>query len=573
MQELAPRHRWRLRPCPPIDHELAAQAAALGISRRLLAILAARGIAQRDSLSSWLAPPEAGLNDPRLLPDAGAFAGRIGTAVERGERVLVFGDFDADGLCGLAILTLCLRQLGLDTEPYVPHRADEGHGLSLAAIERARAERRSLIVTVDCGTSSAAEIASAAAAGIDVLVTDHHRPTMGLPPAAAVVNPHHPASTYPDRRLAGAGVAFKLAQLLLGAEALALADLATIGTVADVAPIVGENRAICRLGLAALRARPRPGIAALLGSGGIDGARLDLESIAFGIAPRLNAVGRVGDAAAAAKLLLAEDAQTAVALAAELEAANGVRRELLSTALGHARAALDAAGGREQVTVVAGPWPIGIVGLVAGRLADEHGRPAVVFSDLADPWRGSARSAGNFDLAAAFSALADLFTRFGGHAAAAGCHLPAENFSAFRQRLLDLAGALAPVAPELVLDLIVDALDTDYRLLRELATLEPTGTGNPPPLVGIAGLAVGRVRPARGGHTQLVLRKGREVLDGICFGRDDLPALLAEEATIDVVARLGSRSFAGYESLQLEVRDVAPPGTLAALAQQTAAAA
>ena len=250
-------------------------------------------------------------------------------------------------------------------------------------------------------------------------MTDHHRVTSGLPAAVAVVNPHRPDLVYPDRRLAGAGVAFKLAQLLLGQEALAYADLAAIGTIADVAPLVGENRAIVRLGLDLLRKSPRPGLAALLKTSDEERLKLDVETISYSVAPRLNAVGRVGDAAVAARLLLTDDPAEALALADELRAANTLRRELTATALTEAKAALGEDS--RSVIITAGPWPVGVIGLVAGRLAEERGAPAVIFSNLDDPWRGSARSNGDFDLAGSFAAMADLFVRYGGHAAAAGC--------------------------------------------------------------------------------------------------------------------------------------------------------
>jgi len=457
-----------------------------------------------------------------------------------------------------------LRDIGLDVLPYVPDRGAEGHGLSRAAIGRARDDGRTLIITVDCGTSSAAEIELAGQSGIDVLVTDHHRLTSEVPPAVAVVNPQRPDSRYPDDRLAGSGVAFKLAQLLVGDGALQLADLAAIGTVADVATIAGENRAIVRLGLDLLRSRPRPGLAALMERAGVRRETVDPEALAYSIVPRLNAVGRVAHGDDAAQLLLIDDHERAGQLAERLEAANGLRRELMATALAEARALADEQAGG-PLTIVAGDWPVGIVGLVAGRLADERGCPAVVFSTTTEPWRGSARSAAGFDLAAAFSGLAELFERFGGHAAAAGCHLPSGNYDEFRRRLAAAANGLEPAAPELLLDLIVPAPDADYGLLRELQALEPAGIGNPIPLVGIYGLGVSRVRPARGGHTQLVLRKGREVLDAICFGRDDLPASVREGDQLDVVARLVSRTFGGFESLQLEIRDLAAAGTLRAL--------
>lgn len=560
----APRYLWHLRSRPIIDPAFAAAGQARGLSRRLLEILAARGHSDVHALASFLDEPAAGLHHPRLLPDAGIFAERIERARLAGERVLVFGDFDADGLTGLAILVIALRRLGLATEPYVPSRSDEGHGLSLLAVRRARELGCSTIVTVDCGSSSVAEIEASRQAGLDVLVTDHHQLPSQLPRATALVNPHRSDSTYPDRRLAGSGVAFKLAQLLLGEDALELADLAAIGTVADVAPIAGENRSIVRLGLERLRHAPRPGLAALLERAGLARDKLDLDRLAYQVAPRLNAVGRVGDASRAAELLLSDDPGRAAGLADELETANVLRRELLAGALAEARTAVEAEP-QGPLTIVAGAWPVGIIGLVAGRLAEEAGRPAVVFSTGSTPWRGSGRSPAGFDLAASFGQLADLFERYGGHAAAAGCELDPGNYAAFRERLGALAGPLTPVEPELVLDISLPALEVDYGLLRELAILEPAGVGNPVPLVGIAGLGVARVRPANGGHTQLVLRKGREVLDGICFGRDDLSGLLREGDQIDVVARLASRVFGGFETLQLEIRDVAPEGTLSRL--------
>ncbi|MDQ3871945.1 MAG: single-stranded-DNA-specific exonuclease RecJ, partial [Chloroflexota bacterium] len=570
MSALEPLYRWRLPADPPVSAELLEAGRRRGISSRLLRLLAARRIDAR-GLDAFFEAPGRGLHDPRLLPDADLAASRIDRAVAADERVLVFGDFDADGLTGLAILTLALRQRGLDAEPYVPSRRDEGHGLSLAAIGRAQAEGRTLIVTVDCGTSSIVEIADAAAAGIDVLVTDHHQVPALLPPCP-VVNPHRPGNRYPDPRLTGAGVAFKVAQLVLdreprGAEAvMAMADLAAIGTVADVAPIAGENHSLARLGLALLRQAPRPGVASLLRAARIDRERLDLEDLAFQVAPRLNAAGRVGEAATAARLLLATEEAEADTLAAQLEAANIARRALLATCLDEARACAESEAANGAI-VLAGPWPVGIVGLVAGRLAEEFGVPAVVFSTEVSPWRGSARSAGHLDLARAFDACGHLFERFGGHPQAAGCNLREENFGRFRERFRALAGPPPEERRrELALDLVLPAGEVDYSLYRELELLAPTGPGNPSPLLGVGGLVVTRVRSAGSGHTQLTVRKGAEVLDAIAFDRGDLADRVREGDRVDVVARLMSRTFGGFESLQLEVRDVAAAGQLAACA-------
>jgi single-stranded-DNA-specific exonuclease len=604
---IEPRHRW-IYPTPvTLAPEFLAAASRHELTDRAAGLLAGRGLAAVE-LDAFFGPPLRGLNDPRLLPDADRLVDRLARARRDGERVMVFGDFDADGLTGLAILVLALRRLGLEVVPYVPSRLDEGHGLSLPAVEAARAAGTTLIVTVDCGTTSHAEIAAAGAAGIDVVVTDHHRVPSTLPPAVAVVNPHRDDSHYPDRRLAGSGVAFTVARLLLEAEpggpdaALALSDLATVGTVADVAPTLGENRAIARLGLERLNGAPRPGLAALLERSGRRTAVVDLESVAFLLAPRLNAAGRVGEAMVAARLLLADDPTEAAALADELESANAVRRDLTRTALAEARAALGlapahrdapdeavtptlwpheivASPGAEpaldaDVAIVRGAWPVGVIGLVAGRLAETLGRPAIVGAELGPVVRASCRSDGSLDLGHALEACADLFVRFGGHAGAAGFEIVAERWDEFRRRFAVVASAAAPVdrRPTLRLDLAVSAAACDYALHRDLVRLAPTGPGNPDPLVAVHGLTVTRVRGASGGHTQLTLRRERDVVDGIAFDWPELAARVSEGDRLDVVGRLTSRRFGGFESLQIEIRDAAPAGAHPEVSERGSAA-
>jgi len=352
---------------------------------------------------------------------------------------------------------------------------------------------------------------------------------------------------------------------------------------------MGENRAIARLGLERMHTAPRPGIAALLARAGIAPASVDLEDVGFAIAPRLNAAGRVGEALDAARLLLADTADEAALLAETLEAANVTRRDLMRTAIAEARAAfglpdasqapgqqplldvplenarsIRVAGGPDApAMLVRGPWPVGIVGLVAGRLADQTARPAVVATELGPVLRASCRGDGRLDLAATLTACGDLFVRHGGHAAAAGFELPEARWDAFVERFLALAAVAAPQDPRppLPVDLALPAGYVDYALFRDLARLAPCGTGNPEPLVAVLGLTVQRVRAANGGHTQLVLRRDRDVLDGIAFGRADLAAALTEGDRVDVVARLASRAFGGLETLQLEVRDVASSGS------------
>jgi len=566
---LEPTRRWVFSPPAEVPSELAAAGAAEGLSPLLVGLLASRGCRGPGDLQAFLGDPVAALHDPALLPDALVACDRLLVARSRGKPVMVFGDFDADGLTGLALLTIALKTLGLGVEPYVPSRLDEGHGLSAKAVDAAERAGCRVIVTVDCGTSSRDEVALARSRGIDVIVTDHHHLPAELPVSIALVNPRRTDSVYPEAHLTGAGVAFKVAQLLLAdvpggpEQALRLADLAAIGTIADVAPLLGENRSIVRLGLQRLQeGAARPGLAALLRASGIEAARVDVESVSYQLAPRINAAGRVGEAMVAARLLLAEDAATAEMLAAELDAANRTRRELTTMAVAEARAAMDP-GGEQPAVVVAGPWPVGLIGVMAGRLADDEGRPAVVFSTSTSPWRGSARAGGDLDLAAAFTACQLHFVRFGGHAQAAGCDLRPGAYDAFRADFLALAAARSPRAiADLAVDAAIPADTIDYALHRQLQLLEPTGPGNPRPLLGIMGATVTRVRAANGGHAQITISKGREVLDAIAFNRPDLASVVQPGDRLDLVARLTSREFAGLETLQLEIEDAATSGLL-----------
>ncbi|MFO1539726.1 MAG: single-stranded-DNA-specific exonuclease RecJ, partial [Chloroflexota bacterium] len=553
----------------PLDPETIAAARARGLNGRIARILSRRGPVTEATLAACFDDPRAALHDPALLPDADACRARVDRAVAEGARVCVVGDFDADGLTGLAILVLALRARGLDVLPWIPLREEDGHGIPRRAVDDAAAGGCTLLVSADTGSTSHAEIAYASGLGIDTIVTDHHALPADLPPAVALVNPHRPGSRYPYPDLSGSGVAFKVAQLLLadaegGPErALALADLAASGTIADLVRPDGENRAICRLGLERIAQDPRPGIRALLAQapGGERGGR---ETVSHVLAPRINAPGRVGGAELALDLLLAEDAESAARIAETIEEKNRIRRRQTETAIADARARIaeDAEDGDAGVLVVAGLWPVGVIGLVAGRRAEETGRPALVVSTMAEPWRGSARSPGGYDLAAAFAACDALLVRHGGHAGAAGCQVEPSRFAELRTAL---AAQLPPTAAgsrprDLALDLVVGGDAVDSVLLGDLAPLEPAG--DPPALLGIAELVVRRIRPVKGGHVQLTFSRASGVIDAIAFGRSDLPEMLAEGMAVDVAGRVGRRTWEGIEQLRIEVRDIAPAGTL-----------
>ena len=567
-----PRFRWTFADERVPSEEAVAVAAARGISTRLAGLLAARGAVTADDLTAWFADPLEGLHDPAAPARCGDRAARaIRAARDRGRagprlRRLRCGWADRAGDHDPRPAPLRRRGRALRAEPARrgPRAVAGGDSTPPSPLGA------SLIITVDCGTTSVAEVAERNARGIDVIITDHHRVPPVLPAAFAIVNPHRPDSTYPDRRLAGSGVAFKVAQLLLADEpggaaaALDLTDLATIGSVADVAPVVGENRAIARLGLERMRRAPRPGIAALLERARVAPAAVDLETVSFAIAPRLNAAGRVGEALEAARLLLADDAVEAATHADALEAANLTRRDLMKTAVGEARTAVAGGVRPNAATVVRGPWTVGIVGLVAARLVEDRGRPAVVGADLGDVVRASCRSDGSLDLGATLER----------------CARPVHPFRwpCRRGRVRDRDGALGRVP---------DALPgarrrrrcrrtrgsrsrSTSRCRRSTSTTRSTASwpglpradpGNPDPLVAVLGLTVTRVRAATGGHSQLTLRRGLDVLDGIAFGRSDIAETVHEGDRLDVVARLTSRTFGGFESLQLDIRDVATSGS------------
>lgn len=566
---LEPRFRWDFPAPVVVPADVAVPGLRAGLSDRIVTLLVGRGVRTAADLESFLAPAVDGLHDPHLLPDAELLLARLRRARANRETVMVLGDFDADGLTGLAILVLALRACGIEVVPYVPRRLEEGHGLSLLAVDRALEAGCRVIVTVDCGTTSVAETRAAIDAGIDVVITDHHHVPPVVPDALALVNPHRTDSAYPDSRLTGSGVAFKVAALILaemgsgGLDPLSFSDLATIGTIADMAPIVGENRSIARLGLERLRSDPRPGIAALLTRASVEPAGVDLETVAFALAPRLNSAGRIGEAGDAARLLLAESREEAEAWASVLETANTARRDITAQALAEARATIEReVTPGEAAIIVRGDWSVGVLGLVAGKLAEETALPAIVVTQVGEVLRASCRSGAGFDLAVALEECADLFVRFGGHPGAAGFELAPDRWDTFRERFLAIA-SMAPATesrPPLRIDLALRAAGVDYTLLHELAALAPFGPGSPEPLLAVLGLTVVRVREAAGGHTQLTLRRERDVLDAIAFGRTGLAEHLAEGDRVDIVARLVSRQFGGYESLQLEVRDVAPSG-------------
>ena len=560
---IAPSLEWLL-PEPVLDPP-----AFAGFGRPVSTLLARRGFHDATSLEAFLHAGEAALHDTSLMADADRALDRVEAALDRGERIAIWGDYDADGMTAIAVWSVALRALGAEAIRHVPSRLAEGYGLSNAGLDRLAASGVTLVVTCDCGVVNAAEVAHASRIGLDVIVTDHHLPSGPLPAAVAVVDPHRVDCSYPDPDLTGAGLSYKLAVALLrrrGARADDLAALAAIGTVADMAPMTGESRAIVRLGLAELAATRRAGLRALLARAAEHPEAPTGRDLAFGIAPRINAAGRVDDAELAIRLLLEEDEAAAERLAEELEGVQARRRELTTAALGEARLQAEARPGDAPLLVRVDTWAPGIIGLVAGRLCDELARPVAAVALVGDELRGSVRAPADFSVAAALEACALHLAKRGGHAGAGGFSLRPDGWEAFSSAFVALARpfpANAAIVAErpgrVAVDLVLPAAHLGWSLADEIERLAPFGPGHVEPVLAVTGLRVGAARRvgADGGHVSLRMLRGAESFDVIAFGVPAERPLPEEGSRIDVVGTLQRDVFQGTPRLRIRALDYA----------------
>ena len=492
-----------------------------GLPAWLCSLLAARGITAPEDAQRFLHPSMDQLRDPTALHDMRQAEELIRSAVKQGKRIVIYGDYDVDGVSACAILREALLLLGADAAVYLPDRHKEGYGLNIPAVEMLALEA-DVLVTVDCGITSIAEVNRAKELGMTVIVTDHHRHLEQLPPADAVVSPL--LGGYPFPGLCGAGVAWKLALALAGEKAMELMELAAIATVADMVPLVDENRVIVALGLERLARTARPGLRAVMERAGIQGS-VTSDQIGFQLGPRMNACGRMASARIAYSMLTTHSKIEAEELAAQMEALNQERKAEENKVL---EAALDQAARMDLVEnhaiVVWGEgWNSGVVGLAAGRVAEQYCYPTVALAVNGDTCVGSARSAGEIDIYQALSQCADLFERFGGHRQAAGLALKRENLVSFAERLSQAVAAQTegrPVKPTVLCDGALSLSDVTEDTVRWLQKLEPFGMGNPAPrfLCEDAQALSLRAVGAEGRHLKCSFRQGNELRDGICFG-------------------------------------------------------
>ncbi|MBI2869705.1 MAG: single-stranded-DNA-specific exonuclease RecJ [Chloroflexi bacterium] len=552
------RFRWNLRPPVPEGHPL-----RNGLPPLLGQLVYNRGLSEPAQVKSFLAGDAGLAGDPFLLPDMPQAVSRLYRALLSGETIAIFGDYDTDGATSTALLTLGLSRLGAVVIPYIPNRFTEGYGLTSAALERLAAQGVSLVITVDCGITSLAEIKGAGKMGLDVIVTDHHTPLAELPPALAVVNPRLSTSVYPFPELAGVGVACKLLQALLRSlgreESLEeLADLAALGTIADLSPLVGENRYLVKKGLKLLNGRPRPGLKELMTQCGLSAGEIDAEKIAWVIAPCLNAAGRLEHALTSYKLLTTDSAGEAAALARQLCDINTERQKMTADTFARARERVMRQAVAEIIFSADPANHIGITGLVAGRLCEEFYRPSFVIRTGEEMSTGSARSIPEFNVVNALGECAHLLSRFGGHSQAAGFTVPTSNLEELERSLTRLAGerlAGIDLRPALDIDrqLSLNLLAGDtYRTIRSLA---PFGRGNPCPVFLSRGVETLECASMGNGqeHLRFKLKQDGIIWDGVGFR---LGNYLGEAAgRLDIVYNLEVDSWGGVERLRLNVLD------------------
>lgn len=556
--------KWEVR---PLDKERAATfAQTYGVPFFLAMLMNIRGLDDAAHLREFLGEGEP-LSDPFLLKDMDKAAARITRAVDNMEKIAVYGDYDADGVTSTAMLYSYLETRGADVIFYIPQREGEGYGMNMGAVEYLKEQGVSLIVTVDNGISSVQEVARANELGIDVVVTDHHRPQEILPDAVAVVDAYRPDDTSPYKHFSGVGIAFKLLMALEdGAGDVedlleAYSDLAAIGTIGDIVPLTGENRTLIRAGLERLSQSDRPGVQALLENAGIAGKALTSTNVAFTLVPRINATGRMGAPERAVRLLISGYEEEAEVLSEEICADNEERRRVEAEIAEAAFADIEAKGYmKDRVVVVDGEnWHHGVIGIVASRVTERCGKPCMIISRGETEAKGSGRSIEGFSLFEAICACGDLLIKFGGHPMAAGITLKPENIEAFRKRINRYAAEHFPQMPTqtVTLDCKLNPAALSVSMAQSLTQLEPFGNGNPQPVFGLFNMELSNVTPVGGGgHLRLTLEKNGAVITAMRFNTkpEELPYHIGDK--IDLAVQLEAREFRGQPSLTVIVRDM-----------------
>ncbi len=534
-------------------------------------VLASRGI--RSPLEAkLLLGCDTPLPDPFEMTDMALAAGRVALAMDSGEKIAVFGDYDVDGITATCLLTDFLRRHGADVVSYIPGRLEEGYGLNPIAITQLWEQGVTLIITVDCGITAVAEAELCREKGIDLVITDHHECKDILPPAVAVVDPHRSDGGYPHKNLSGVGVAFKLASALCGSQEEVLeqyADMVCLGTVADVMPLQGENRVFVARGLQSLSHTHRPGIAALMAEAGCDPQNITASSIGFNLAPRINAAGRMGKIEMAIELFLTEDPERARDLARGLCELNRQRQSVESDIYTQAVSMLPTGQNVDAIVLADESWHQGVVGIVASRIAEEYACPAFLICLDGEHGKASSRSYGGFNLFSSLTALSPLLESYGGHELAAGFTITRNNIPEFRKQVSAIAaGFYRDDTPrtQLDVDCAVPAELLTLKSVESLNVLEPCGNGCPKPTLMVKNLTVDQIRQVGAGkHMRLRLKSGYHYINGIYFSANAQTASIAPGDLVDVAFVPQINEFRGEKTVQMNITDIRPSCSAEAL--------
>lgn len=542
-------------------------AETLSVSPLTANLLASRGISTAEEAGMFLNGNMEALHDPYLLLGMEKAVPRIRQAIENEEHILIYGDYDADGVSSTSLMIYFMRCLGASYDIYIPHRSNEGYGLHNHALDWANQQGVTLVITVDTGISAVDQIAYANSLGMDVIVTDHHEPPDVLPDAYALINPKQPGCPYPFKGLAGVGVAYKLAQAVLTDPPIEWTEIVAIGTIADLMPLTGENRILVSRGLECMRHTAFPGIKALMEVSGITMGTVTSINVAFGMAPRINASGRLDHAGSAVALLTTEDTQEAQQLSYALDELNKERQQVVETIVQEALLQLQdkmADGSVPDVIVLAGEgWNVGVVGIVASKILERYYRPVIILG--IDPetgmCKGSARSIPGLDIYEALTSCKELMDHYGGHPSAAGMSLAREQLPAFESALNRFASEVMSeedYLPVTMTDGEWMLTDVPLPVIDEMEMLAPFGMSNPVPKFVFRGtqLVEKRKMGKEGKHLKLVLRQGGAKIEAVAFGRGDLADLLDEGMTLDILGEVSVNEWNGARKPQLMLQDM-----------------
>lgn len=561
---LKPKMRWSVKEVDQVKSKAFAE--EVGTSPLAASLLLGRGMTDVHDAKAFLFDEETELHDPYLLKDMDKAIHRIQQAKEQEEPVLVFGDYDADGVSSTSVMLTALRDFGVTADYYIPNRFTEGYGPNEPAFRHAKERGFGLIITVDTGISGVHEASVAKEIGIDLIITDHHEPGPELPEALAIIHPNHPDGSYPFKYLAGVGVAFKVAQALYGHVPEHLLDLAAIGTIADLVPLNGENRLLAKKGIRALRQSERAGIVALCKQTGTEQSSINEETVGFMIGPRINAAGRLDDAGPAAELMLTEDAEEALMLAEEIDAMNKERQTIVNEM---AKEAIDIVTRdyppEDYPVIIVGKegWNPGVVGIVASRLTDTFYRPAIVlgFDSEKGIAKGSARSIKGFDLFKSLSTCRDILPHFGGHPMAAGMTLSIQDVDELRARMVKIANETLTeedFTPIVQIDGEASVNDISVQSIEALQKLAPFGMNNPKPLFVIRDAQIASMKKigANQTHLKAAFEQDGKTIDSVGFGMGDYADQIAKTAHVSVVGELSINEWNNMRRPQMMLRDM-----------------